>query len=113
MPVEEVRERMVRPWGLKQALRGQWPDYMLEKVQSVVEARLDGGLWFMRLGELFRNSPEDLADILREIVTLKEDAKLEIREKDRHLIYRKEEEKGEVNKKESDPKSENIDEKTT
>lgn len=39
MSVEEVKERMLRPWGLKQALRGQWPDYRLEKTQSEVEAR--------------------------------------------------------------------------
>ena len=53
MQVEEVRKRLQRPWGLKQALRGQWPDYGLEREQGDIEARLNGALWFIRAGELF------------------------------------------------------------
>jgi len=91
MPVEEAIKRMQKPWGLKQALRGQWPDYVLEREQSDVEARLRGGLWFMRAGELFQNSPKELAELLQQIIMLKENAKLEIRKKDRQLIVKKEE----------------------
>ena len=39
MPVEEVLQRLEKPWGLKQALRGQWPDYRLSREQSDAEAR--------------------------------------------------------------------------
>ena len=91
MPVEEVIKRMQRPWGLMQALRGQWPDYVLEGEQSDVEARLNGALWFMRAGELFQNSPKELAELLRQIIMLKDNTKLEITQKDRHLICKKEE----------------------
>lgn len=43
MPVQEVIRRLQRPWGLKQALRGQWPDNWLKREQSDAEARLQGG----------------------------------------------------------------------
>jgi hypothetical protein len=95
MPVDEVIKRMHRPWGLKQALRGQWPDYGLDREQSDVEARLRGGLRFMRMAGLFQNSPKELAELLLQITILKENTKLEITKKDRHLICKKEE-KGEV-----------------
>jgi len=91
MPVEEVIKRMQKPWGLKQALRGEWPDYGLEKEQSDVEARLKGALWFMRIARLFQNSPKELAELLRQIIMLKENAKLEIIKIDGQLICKKEE----------------------
>jgi hypothetical protein len=114
MPVEDVKKRMLRPWGLKQALRGQWPDYGLEREQSEVEARLNGALWFMRTGELFWNSPKELAELLQQIVMLKENVKLEITKKDWHLICKKEE-KGIVTTLELDYGYRNkiISEKTT
>ena len=90
MPVEEVRERMLKPWGLKQALRGEWPDYVLEREQSDVEARLKGGLRFMRIAELFHKSPKELAELLLQIITLTENAKLEIIRTEGQLIVLKE-----------------------
>jgi hypothetical protein len=92
MPVDEVIKRMQKPWGLKQALRGHWPDYRLEREQSNVEARLQGGLRFMRMAGLFQNSPKELAELLLQITILKENAKLEITRQGRHLVCKKEEE---------------------
>ena len=91
MPVDEVIKRMQRPWGLKQALRGQLPDYGLEREQSDVEARLKGGLRFMRMARLFQNSPKELAELLLQITILKENTKLEITKQDRYLVCKKEE----------------------
>ena len=91
MPVEEVIKRMQKPWGLKQALRGEFPDYGLEREQSDVEARLRGGLRFMRIAERFQHSPEELAEILLQITILKENVKLELTNKDGQLILEKQE----------------------
>jgi len=95
MPVQEVIRRLQRPWGLKQALRGQWPDNWLKREQSDAEARLQGGLRFMRMAALFQNSPKELAELLLQITILKENTKLEITKNDRHLICNKEE-KGQI-----------------
>ena len=95
MSVEEVIKRLRRPWGLKQALRGQWPDYWLKEKQSDAEARLRGGLRFMRMAGLFQNSPKELAELLLQITILKENTRLEITKKDKHLVCKKEE-KGKI-----------------
>ena len=95
MPVEEVIKRLQKPWGMKQALRGQLPNYGLEREQSDVEARLQGGLRFIRIAGLFQNSPKELAELLQQIILLKENAKLEITKQGGHLICKKEE-NGEV-----------------
>ena len=47
MSFEEVIKRMRRPWGVKQAVRGQLPDYRLKREQTNLEVRLNGGLGFM------------------------------------------------------------------
>ena len=92
MPFEEVIKRMQRPWGVKQALRGQLPDYRLKREQSEIEARLNGGLGFMQMGELFQKSSKELAELLQQIVMLPENTRLEITRKDKHLICKKGEE---------------------
>jgi hypothetical protein len=90
MPVEEVRRRIGEPWGLKRALRNEWPDYRLEREQSEIEDRLEGALAMICLMELFQNSPEQLADLLVQITTLTDGAKLEITREERKLIVKKE-----------------------
>ena len=89
MPVEEVIKRIQKPWGLKQALRGDWPDYGLEREQSEVEDRLEGALCIICMMELFQNSPEQLANLLLQITTLTDGAKLEITREGRKLIVKK------------------------
>ena len=101
MPFEEVIKRMQKPWGLQQALRGQLPDYRLEREQSEIEARLNGGLGFMQMGKLFQKSPKELAELLQQIVMLPENTRLEITRKDKHLICKKGEE-GDVTTSKSD-----------
>jgi len=90
MPVEEVKRRLGEPWGLKRALRNEWPDYRLEREQSEIEDRLEGALAMIGLMELFQNSPEQLADLLVQITTLTDGAKLEITREERKLIVKKE-----------------------
>jgi hypothetical protein len=91
MPIEEVIKRMQRPWGLQQALRGQWPDYSLRREQRDVEARLMGGLRFIRMAKLFQNSPYELAELLLQITMLKDNVKLEITRTEGQLVVTKEE----------------------
>jgi len=90
MPVEEVKRRLGEPWGLKQALRGQLPDYRLAREQSEIEYRLDDALAMINIMELFGHSPEQLADLLVQITTLTDGAKLEITREERKLIVKKE-----------------------
>ena len=78
MPIEEVQRRLLIPWGLKQALLGEWPDYGLRQKQKKIEARLMGGLYFMRIGELLGKSPEALAQLLLWIITLKDGTRLNL-----------------------------------
>ena len=95
MPVEEVIKRLEKPWGLKQALRGQWPNHRLEREQNDVESRLNGGLWLMHAAEVFHNSPREFVELILELITLNANTTLEITKKGDHLICKKEE-NGEV-----------------
>ena len=90
MPVEEVRRRIVEPWGLKQELRGEWPDYKLEREQSEIEDRLEGALAIICVMELFQNSPEQISELLVQISMMTENEKLEITKEDGELIIKKE-----------------------
>ncbi len=85
MSIEEVQRRLNRPWGLKQALLGEWPDYRLRQKQMKVEARLMGGLHFMHIGELLGKSPETLAQLLLYILTMKNGARLILIKFPKHL----------------------------
>lgn len=78
MSIEEVRSRLIKPWGLKQALLGKWPNYELRQKQRKVEARLMGGLHFMHVGELLGKSPEALAQLLLLITTMKDGTRLNL-----------------------------------
>jgi hypothetical protein len=90
MPIEEVQRRLIRPWGLKQALLGEWPDYELRQKQKKVEARLMGGLHHMRIGELLGKSPEALAQLLLWILSMKEGSRLNLLKLPKKLSVMKE-----------------------
>jgi len=90
MPVEEVMKRMEKPWGLLQALRGDWPDYGLEREQSDIERRLETALLFLRFAAEFRNSTEQISELLVQISMMTENKKLEITKEDGDLIIKKE-----------------------
>jgi len=61
---EEVKERLEKPWGLKQLLMGQWPDYRQEREQSEAEFRLCAALHIINLVESRSVPPEKILDQL-------------------------------------------------
>ena len=64
MPEEEVKERLEKPWGLKQLLMGKWPDHYRERVQSETEFRLRAALHLINLIESRGVPPEKILDQL-------------------------------------------------
>jgi len=90
MPVEEVILRMGRPWGLVQYLRGEWPDPRLEREQSDIERRLSGALWFLHFADKFRNTPEQICELLVELSMMTENTKLEVTKEGGELIIKRE-----------------------
>ncbi len=90
MSVEEVEIRLIKPWGLKQALLGEWPDYGLRQRQKKIEARLMGGLHFMYIGELLGKSPEALAQLLLWILFMKDGTRLNLLKLPKKLSVMKE-----------------------
>jgi hypothetical protein len=51
MSEEEVTERLQKPWGLKQLLRGEWPNYARTRCESEAESRLEAALWLVNYVE--------------------------------------------------------------
>ncbi|MFC1982272.1 hypothetical protein ACFLV5_00545 [Chloroflexota bacterium] len=51
MSEEEVEMRLQKPWGMKQLLMGNWPDYLDEEQQRQFEARLGAALRLVRFVE--------------------------------------------------------------
>ncbi len=94
MPVEEVIKRMGKPWGLIQFLRGQWPNPGLEREQSDIEMRLEEALWFLRFAAEFRNTPEQISQLLVELSMMTENKKLEITKEGGELIIKRVGKKG-------------------
>ena len=68
MSVEEVLWRLQRPWGLKQLLLGEWPDYVREARQSEAEARLLAAVRIVRFNELFGVTPDRQREILEALI---------------------------------------------
>jgi len=58
MSEEEVTERLQKPWGLKQLLMGEWPNYTRTRCQSKQESRLETALWIVNYIERGGNSPD-------------------------------------------------------
>ena len=77
-----------------QFLRGHWPNHKLEGEQSYIEMRLETALLFVRFAEEFRNTPEQISQLLVEITMMTENKKLEITKEDGELIIKREGEKG-------------------
>jgi len=69
MPVEEVVMRMQKPWGLMQLMKGEWPDYRLERIRSEIENRLEGALrLFLFLEEVSHKKPEKVKEIIQRLI---------------------------------------------
>ena len=67
MSVEEVLRRLERPWGLKQLLMGEWPDYAREARQSEAESRLLAGLEIVHVIEFWGLTPERQREVLKRV----------------------------------------------
>ncbi len=67
MPREEVIARIQKPWGLLRAMKGDWPDYRLEKQRTGLEERLLAALEVIQFADRFGHTEPGLV-----IKTLKE-----------------------------------------
>jgi hypothetical protein len=69
MPREEVVRRAMRPWGLLAALKGEWPDYGLERERTEIEDRLLAALTILKFVEVFRlKDPEFVRETLTKLI---------------------------------------------
>ncbi len=69
MSREEVEARIQRPWGLLQAMKGEWPDYRLDKERTAAEGRLLGALEIVNFADKFgRRDPQKVRDVLRQLL---------------------------------------------
>ena len=68
MSRKEVIERLQKPWGLKQLLRGEWPNYKREKAMSQAEVRLMSALELVNLCGISGVPPERVEEAVKEMV---------------------------------------------
>lgn len=65
----EVVTRMQKPWGLLQAMKGEWPDYRQDEQRTVVEDRLLAALEIVNFADKFgETNPKMVRDILRQLI---------------------------------------------
>lgn len=70
MPTSEVVTRMQRSWGLLQAMKGEWPDYRLERQRTEMEDRLLAALEIVNLADKVGGTdPQLVRKTLRELMT--------------------------------------------
>jgi len=70
MSEEEVIERLEKPWGLKQLIRGKWPNYARARRQSREESRLEAALWLVNYIERGGLSPDVIKVKIKKILDL-------------------------------------------
>jgi len=69
MTPEEVTIRMQKPWGLLQAMKGEWPNFRLERQQAATEGRLTAALQVIRLAEVFgQKDPQFVRETLKRLI---------------------------------------------
>ena len=68
MSVEEVIERLQKPWGIKQLLMGRWPNYAREERQSKCESRLRAALELIQLIEHSGMTAQEIAPVLNRLI---------------------------------------------
>lgn len=69
MSREEVVTRMQKPWSLHQAMRGEWPNYKLDRDRTVIEDRLLAALEIVNFADKFgKTNPKMVRDILRQLI---------------------------------------------
>lgn len=64
MSREEVVSRLHKPWGVKRALMGKWPNFKRDRVDSEAEIRLQAALTLIHFAEKAGMTPQE---ILQEI----------------------------------------------
>jgi uncharacterized protein YneF (UPF0154 family) len=70
MKTKEVVIRMQKPWGLMQAMQGQWPDYKLEKTQSEIENRFQAALKIISFVEKYEGKePKQIHDLVKKLIS--------------------------------------------
>ncbi len=69
MSPEEVVRRMGKPWGLLQAMKGEWPNYRLDKKRSDIEDRLLAALQVIQFADKFgHNDPQMVRETLERLM---------------------------------------------
>jgi hypothetical protein len=69
MSPEEVVIRMQKPWGLLQAMKGEWPDYRLERQKTEIEDRLLAAMEVVKFAEIFgQRDPQFVRETLKKII---------------------------------------------
>lgn len=91
VPQEQVIVRMEKPWGILNLSKGLLPDDTLYLMQSEAEDRLEAALRLIYLGEqVFHNSPEQVKQLIWDIITLKNNTKLVVQKAEGQVLIRKE-----------------------
>jgi len=65
---EEVIVRLEKPWGLKQLLMGEWPNYAKEKRKSERESRLQDALKLIALIEHSEMTPKEITAVFNTLI---------------------------------------------
>lgn len=69
MPPEKVIVLLRRPWGLLGAMRGDWPNYRLERQRTELEDRLLAALEIIKFCEIFsQRDPNFVRETLKKII---------------------------------------------
>ena len=69
MPREEVIVRMQKPWGLLQVMKGEWPNYRLERQRTGIEERLLAALQVIQFADRFGHTePRLVMETLSELM---------------------------------------------
>jgi hypothetical protein len=70
MSTDEVVTRMLYSWGLLQAMKGEWPDYRLERQRTEIEDRLLAALEIVNFADKVGGTdPQLVRKTLRELMT--------------------------------------------
>lgn len=64
LPEETILERLQKPWGLKQLVRGDWNREIEAKRMTKKLARLESALQFLHLYEILKVPPERIKAVL-------------------------------------------------
>lgn len=88
---EQIILRMQKPWGITGLSKGELPDNRLYRKQSEAEGRLEAALRLIYLGEqVFHNNPEQVKQLIWDIITLKNNTRLVIQKTKGRVLVRKE-----------------------